>query len=283
MVGRLGGRRAVVANAMIQCAGFFAAYPAANLRRQTNLTAPRAIIAEDELLLRDEIADALQALWPELDVLARTGDGIAALRELEREPPDVLFLDIEMPGMTGLEVARLASGRCHVVFVTAYDQYAVEAFEQGAVDYVLKPLNLARLAATIARLKERIRQPVSRIDGVLDQLATPRKGYLKWINASLGTMVKIITVEDVHYFRADSKYTCVVTNEGESLIRKPIKELVEELDPSTFWQIHRSTIVNVNAIAGVARDARGHSQVRLKHGTTLLPISDAYAHRFRQM
>lgn len=247
------------------------------------MTAPSAVIAEDELLLRDEIADALQTLWPELDISVRTGDGIATLRELERRVPDILFLDIEMPGMTGLEVARLASGRCHVVFVTAYDQHAVEAFEQGAVDYVLKPVNLARLATTVSRLKERIRQPAARIDGILDQLAPPPKAYLKWINASQGTTVKIITVEDVHYFQADSKYTCVVTGEGESLIRKPIKELVEELDPSSFWQIHRSTIVNVNAIAGVTRDLRGHAQVRLKHGKTLLPISDAYAHRFRQM
>ena len=247
------------------------------------MAAPRAVIAEDELLLQDEIADALEALWPELDISTRAGDGIAALRELQREPPDILFLDIEMPGMTGLEVARQASGLCHVVFVTAYDQYAVEAFEQGAVDYVLKPVSMARFATTVARLKERIRRPASSIDGVLDRLEPHRKGYLKWINASHGTTVKIITVDDVHYFQADSKYTCVVTIEGESLIRKPIKELVEELDPANFWQIHRSTIVNVNAIAGVLRDARGHAQIRLKHGTTLLPISDAYAHRFRQM
>lgn len=270
---------------MIPSTGFPGAYAyaAANSRRQTNLTALRAVIAEDEPLLRDEIADALEALWPELHISAQLGDGLAALRELEREPPDILFLDIEMPGMTGLEVARQASGRCHVVFVTAYDQHAVEAFEQGAADYVLKPVSLARFATTVARLKERIGQPASSIDSLLDQLVTPRKGYLKWINASQGTTVKIITVDDVHYFQADSKYTCVVTNDGESLIRKPIRELVEELDPSNFWQIHRSTIVNVNAIAGVSRDLRGHSQVRLKHGTTLLPVSDAYAHRFRQM
>lgn len=275
--------RLTLADAMIRCAQLGDGYPAICIRRQTNLTAPRAVIAEDELLLRDEIADALQSLWPELDISVRTGDGIATLREVERNPPDVLFLDIEMPGMTGLEVARLASGKCHVVFITAYDQYAVAAFEQGAVDYVLKPVNLARMATTVTRLKERIRQPAAPIDVVLDQLAPPRKGYLKWINASQGTTVKIITVEDVHYFQADSKYTCVVTSEGESLIRKPIKELVEELDPSTFWQIHRSTIVNVNAVAGVTRDLRGHAQVRLKHGTKLLAISDAYAHRFRLM
>ncbi|TRZ66980.1 MAG: DNA-binding response regulator [Rhodocyclaceae bacterium] len=252
-------------------------------RTKAKLNAPRAIIAEDEPLLRDEIADALGTLWPELQITARAGDGIAALRELERQLPEILFLDIQMPGMTGLEVARQVSGRCHIVFVTAYDQHAVEAFEQGAADYVLKPVSLARLATTVTRLKERIRQPAASIDGVLDQLAAPPKGYLRWINASQGTMVKIITVDDVQYFQADSKYTLVVTGDGESLIRKPIKELVEELEPSSFWQIHRSTIVNVNAIAGIVRDMRGHAQVRLKKGATLLPVSDAFAHRFRQM
>lgn len=256
---------------------------ATTLRRKANLNAPRAIIAEDEPLLRDEIADALGTLWPELQITARAADGIAALRELDRQLPDILFLDIQMPGITGLEVARQVNGRCHIVFVTAYDQHAVEAFEQGAADYVLKPVSLARLATTVTRLKERIRQPVVSIAPVLDQLAAPPTGYLRWINASQGTMVKIITVDDVQYFQADSKYTLVVTGDGESLIRKPIKELVEELDPSSFWQIHRSTIVNVIAIAGIVRDMRGHAQVRLKKGTTLLPVSDAFAHRFRQM
>jgi len=247
------------------------------------LNVPSAIIAEDEPLLRDEISDALQTLWPELRIIARVGDGATALRELDRKVPDILFVDIQMPGMTGLELARQVHGRCHIVFVTAYDQHAVEAFEQGAADYVLKPVNLARLATTVTRLKERIRQPAPSIDSVLDRLATSPRDYLRWINASQGAMVKIITVEDVQYFQADSKYTLVVTSDGESLIRKPIKELVEELDPSSFWQIHRSTIVNVNAIAGVVRDMRGHAQVRLKKGSALLPVSDAFAHRFRQM
>lgn len=259
------------------------AQPATCSRRSMNLTVPRAIIAEDEPLLRDEIADALATLWPELQIMARAGDGIAALRELEQELPDILFLDIEMPGITGLELARQVNGRCHIVFVTAYDQHAVEAFEQGAADYVLKPVSLARLATTVTRLKERIRQPALSLDSLLDKLSPPHKGYLKWINASQGTVVKIITVDDIHYFQADSKYTCVITNEGEFLIRKPIKDLIEELDPSIFWQIHRSTIINLNAIAGVVRDARGHAQVRLKNAATLLPVSDAFAHRFRQM
>ncbi|MCX7176787.1 MAG: LytTR family DNA-binding domain-containing protein [Proteobacteria bacterium] len=247
------------------------------------MNAPRAIIAEDEPLLRDEIADALETLWPELQITARVADGVAALRELDRQIPEILFLDIQMPGMTGLEIARQVNGRCHIVFVTAYDQHAVEAFERGAVDFVLKPVTLARLATTVARLKERIRRPATSIDAVLNQLTVPPNGYLKWINASQGSMVKIITVDDVQYFQADNKYTLVVTSEGESLIRKPIRELAVELDPSSFWQVHRSTIVNVNAIAGVVRDMRGHAQVRLKKCTALLPVSDAFTYRFRQM
>jgi DNA-binding LytR/AlgR family response regulator len=244
---------------------------------------PCAIIAEDEPLLREELAELLAALWPELEVVAQTGDGIATLRALEQHAPDVLFLDIEMPGLTGLEVARQANGRCHVVFVTAFDQHAIAAFEQGAADYVLKPPSASRLATTVARLKERIGRPAPPIDGILRQLETPKRGHLRWINASHGQTVRIITVEDVVYFHADSKYTRVVTADGESLIRKPIRELAEELDPSAFWQIHRSTIVNVNAIAGVVRDMRGRPQVRLKRGGELLAVSDAYANRFRQM
>jgi len=244
---------------------------------------PSAIIAEDEPLLREELAELLSALWPELDIVAQTGDGIATLRALEQHAPDILFLDVQMPGLTGLDVARQANGRCHVVFVTAFDQHAIAAFEQGAADYVLKPASASRLATTVSRLKERIGRPASPVDAVLRDLGAPRHGHLRWINASHGQAVRIITVEDVQYFQADSKYTRVVTGDGESLIRKPIRELVDELDPAAFWQIHRSTIVNVNAIAGVVRDLRGRPQVRLKRGSELLPVSDAYAHRFRQM
>lgn len=244
---------------------------------------PRAVIAEDEPLLREELAELLGALWPELEIVARSGDGIAALHALEAHSPDVLFLDIQMPGMIGLEVARQASGRCHIVFVTAHDQHAVAAFEQGAADYVLKPVTAARLATTVARLKARIGAPAPKVEGLLAELGAPKRGFLRWINASQGQAVRIITVDDVCYFQADSKYTCVVTPEGEALIRKPIKELCDELDPSCFWQIHRSTIVNVRAIAGVVRDLRGRAQVRLKNRAELLPVSEAYAHLFRQM
>jgi len=244
---------------------------------------PRAIIAEDEPLLREELAELLGSLWPELQVVAQAGDGIAALHMLQADTPDILFLDIQMPGLTGLEVARQASGRCHVVFVTAYDQHAVAAFEHGAADFVLKPVSAARLAITVARLKERIGHPAPSMDGLLRELAAPTRSYLRWINASHGQTVRVITVEDVFYFQADNKYTRVVTADAESLIRKPIKDLSEELDPSDFWQIHRSTIVNVNAIAGVVRDLRGHAQVRLKKRSEMLVVSEAYAHRFRQM
>ena len=243
----------------------------------------RAIIAEDEPLLREELAELLAALWPELAIIAQTADGIATLQALEKQAPDILFLDINMPGLNGLEVARQASGRCHVVFVTAYDQHTLAAFEQGAADYLLKPVTTARLATTVARLKERIGRPAPTLEGLLRELGSSQRGYLRWINASQGLTVRVITVDDVCYFQADAKYTRVVTPEGESLIRKPIKELTQELDPACFWQIHRSTIVNVHAIAGVVRDLRGRTQVRLKRREELLPVSDAYTQLFRQM
>jgi len=245
--------------------------------------AARAILAEDEPLLREELAELLARLWPELEIVAQAADGIAALQAVERHGPDILFLDINMPGLNGLEVARHASGRCHVVFVTAYDQHTLAAFEQGAADYLLKPVQPARLATTVGRLKERIGRPPAALEGLLRELGARGSGYLRWINASQGQTVRVITVEDVCYFQADSKYTRVVTPEGESLIRKPIKELSNELDPASFWQIHRSTIVNVHAIAGVVRDLRGRTQVRLKRREELLQVSDAYTPLFRQM
>jgi len=180
-------------------------------------------------------------------------------------------------------VAQQASGRCHIVFVTAYDQHTLTAFEQGAADYLLKPVQTARLATTVARLKERIGRPAPAMGELLRELGGSSRGFLRWINASQGQTVRVITVEDICYFQADSKYTRVVTAEGESLIRKPIKELGQELDPAAFWQIHRSTIVNVNAIAGVVRDLRGRTQVRLKRREELLQVSDAYTQLFRQM
>jgi DNA-binding LytR/AlgR family response regulator len=201
----------------------------------------KAVIAEDEPVLLAELRDTLRKLWPELAVVAEAEDGIEALRALQEHAPDVLFLDIQMPGMSGLEVARMASGSCHVAFVTAYDQYAVAAFEEGAVDYVMKPFSAARLATTVSRLKAKVESAPANLDGILKLLAdraADAKEYIRWITASQGNDLRLITVDEICYFQADNKYTIVITPEQESLIRRPIKELVDELDPGIFWQIH---------------------------------------------
>jgi DNA-binding LytR/AlgR family response regulator len=244
-----------------------------------------AVIAEDEPVLRGELKDHLMRLWPGLRIVAEAEDGIEALDALERCKPQVMFLDIQMPGLSGLEVARAASGRCHVVFVTAYDQYAVGAFEQGAVDYVMKPFSAARLATAIARARERLDAAPSRLDGLLRALAenAPKRGYLRWINASQGQNVRLVTTDEICYFKADNKYTLVVTADAEALIRKPIKELIEELDPEVFWPIHRGVVVNANAIALAHRKFNGQFELRLKARKETLPVSEAFAYRFRQM
>ena len=246
---------------------------------------PSAVIAEDEAILRDELAEMLGSLWPELNLVAKVEDGVAALAALERHSPNIIFLDIQMPRLTGLDVARQATHRCHVVFVTAFDEYAVNAFEQGAVDYVLKPFTAGRLATTVTRLKSKLSSEPADLSRVLEHLTLKNAGktYLRWINASRGAAVRLITVEEILYFKADNKYTLVVTSDGESLIRKTIRELTDELDPAAFWQTHRSTVVNVNAIDSVVRDIGGHPQLRLKSRKEMLPVSDQYAHRFKQM
>jgi DNA-binding LytR/AlgR family response regulator len=244
-----------------------------------------AVIAEDEEVLRDELREMLAAQWPELDVVAEVGDGAAASRAVEELAPSIVFLDIEMPGATGLEVARRVSGKCHVVFVTAYDKYAVAAFEQGAVDYVMKPFTASRLDATIARLKARLAGPPADLTGLLQSLATltQRKDYLRWITAAQGDSLRLITVDEICYFRADHKYTLVVTPDSEALIRRPLKALAEEVDPQAFWQIHRSALVSVKQIAGVSRDVRGHLNVKLKQRPETLPVGESYVHLFKQM
>ena len=244
-----------------------------------------AVIAEDEEVLRGELREMLAVQWPELDVVAEVGDGAAACRAVEELAPSIVFLDIEMPGATGLEVARRVSGTCHVVFVTAYDKYAVAAFEQGAVDYVMKPFSSARLDATIARLKARLAEPPADLTGLLQSLATltQRKDYLRWITASQGDSLRLITVDEICYFRADNKYTLVVTPDSEALIRRPLKALAEEVDPQAFWQIHRSALVSVKQIAGVSRDVRGHLTVKLRQRPETLPVGENYVHLFKQM
>jgi DNA-binding LytR/AlgR family response regulator len=244
-----------------------------------------AVIAEDEEVLRGELREMLAAQWPDLDVVAEVGDGAAACRAVDELSPGIVFLDIEMPGASGLEVARRVSGKCHVVFVTAYDKYAVAAFEQGAVDYVMKPFTAARLDATIARLKARLAGPPADLTGLLQSLATltQRKDYLRWITAAQGESLRLITVDEICYFRADHKYTLVVTPDSEALIRRPLKALAEEVDPQAFWQIHRSALVSVKQIAGVNRDVRGHLTVKLKQRPETLPVGENYVHLFKQM
>jgi len=244
-----------------------------------------AVIAEDEDVLRGELRDSLTRLWPGLQIVAEAEDGIDALDALERCKPQVMFLDIQMPGLSGLEVARAASGRCHIVFVTAYDEHAVAAFEQGAVDYVMKPFTAARLASAVARVRERLDSKPADLNTVLHALRehAPRRPYLRWINASQGQNVRLITTEEICYFKADSKYTLVVTAQSEAVIRKSVKELIDELDPEVFWPTHRGVIVNVNAIALAHRKLNGQYELRLKSRPETLLVSETYAYRFRQM
>jgi DNA-binding LytR/AlgR family response regulator len=249
------------------------------------MSAHTAILAEDELVLRGELRQHLSNLWPELRIVAEAANGLEAIRLFERERPELMFLDIQMPGLTGIDVAQHVQGRCHVVFVTAYDAYAVSAFDAGALDYVLKPIEMSRLATSVARIKQRIDTTPPQLENLLRQLvrgAVPRE-YLRWINASVGRNLRVITVDEVLYFQADARYTRVVTADIEALIRKPLKDLQDELDPATFWPIHRSTIVNANAISGVTRDLRGRVLVRIKQRDDKLVVSDAHAHLFRQM
>jgi DNA-binding LytR/AlgR family response regulator len=255
-----------------------------------SLFAPTAVVAEDEAALRGELVEQLGKLWPELSIVGEAADGLEALRLLDQHRPDILFLDIEMPGAKGIDVAREANGRAHVVFVTAYDQYAIAAFDQGAVDYLLKPLAGARLFTAITRLKARLGQgqPPAALASVLDQLGTrpvasAGRAPLRWINASVGQTLRLITVDEVMFFQSDNKYTRLGLKDGEALIRKPLKELIDELDPQQFWQIHRSTLVNVTAIASVGRDFRGRMQIKLKHGNEMLLVAESCTHLFRQM
>lgn len=245
---------------------------------------PRAVIAEDEPLLGAGLRDGLAELWPSLRICAIVENGIQALRALEEHTPDVLFLDIQMPGLSGIEVAQQVNGRCHVVFVTAFDEHAIQAFEQGAIDYLLKPLSMARLATAVARVKERVGSAPARLDGLVDRLTASRDGeHLRWITASQGREVRLITIAEVCYFRSDNKYTAVVTPDGESLIRITLRELIEQLDPTVFWQVHRGTVVNANAIAGLVRDGQDRLSIKLKHRSETLTVSETYAARFRAM
>ena len=257
---------------------------------------PTAIIADDERLMRDLLRTRLSQVWPELEIVGEAKNGDEAVQLVSALKPDLTFLDIRMPGKTGMEAARDIGDASQVVFVTAYDQYAVEAFERGAVDYVLKPPEPERLKITVERLKERLAAPPGpaaagnvsdTVSAMLSQLAekiaAPKPKYLQWIQASIGQDLRMIPVEDILFFRSDEKYTCVQTDKFEALIRKPVRDLADELDPSLFWQIHRATLVNVNAIEGVTRDIRGRHLVLIKGRPDKLEVSRSFLHLFKQM
>ncbi|MYN27104.1 LytR/AlgR family response regulator transcription factor [Duganella levis] len=241
---------------------------------------PVALIVEDEPLLMAELRDQLAALWPELTVVGHAENGVEAVSMLEALKPDVVFLDIQIPGLTGIEVARHVGEHAQIVFVTAYAEHAVQAFEAGAVDYIVKPVMAARLLQTVKRLKTRSTAPVPA--GVWQQLAPAPVQHLKWIKASAGNTVRLVMVRDVQFFQSDGKYTRVVTSEGEALIRLPLKSLIEQLDPAQFTQIHRGAIVNLEAIDRIERDGTS-MEIRLKGRTDKLAVSDAYTRQFRQM
>ena len=252
---------------------------------------PTAILADDERLMRDQLRMRLNQVWPELEIIGEAKNGEEAIELVDQLKPDFTFLDIRMPGKTGMEAASAIGNKSHIVFVTAYDAYAVEAFERGAVDYVLKPPEPERLQITVDRLKTRLAKPVSdmnaSVTAMLSQLAekitAPKPSYLQWIQASIGQDLRMIPVEEILFFRSDEKYTCVQTDRYEALIRKPVRDLAEELDPALFWQIHRATLVNVNAIEGVTRDIRGRHLVMIKGKTDKLEVSRSFLHLFKQM
>jgi len=246
-----------------------------------------AIIADDEDVLRHHLKRTLSVLWPELEVAGDAQDGEAALNMIGALKPDIAFLDISMPGMSGIEVAKAAAGACLFVFVTAHDEFAVEAFEREAVDYLLKPVTDERLSSTIRRLKERLAAAASPdLSGVLERLsqALPKaSGHLQWIKAQHKDGVRLIAANDIYFFRATDKYTTVRTRDGEFLIRKTLKELENELDPAQFWRVHRAAIVNVRLIQKVDRSIAGTHTIRFKDLSDNLTVSRAYTHLFKQM
>ena len=281
-------------------------------RRSSAVT---AVIADDERLMREQLRARLSEVWPELHFLAEARNGAEAVEMVTQHDPDFAFLDIRMPGMTGIEAARAILDRpdnaTQIVFITAYDQYAVEAFEQGAIDYVLKPADRDRLAKTVERLKDRVErldatpgapqqsfdQPdiaalLTRLATRLDATTVPSSGAssaassgsrLQWIQASVGQSLRLIPVDEILFFQSDEKYTRVQTAQFEALIKKPIKELIDELDADQFWQIHRATLVNAKAIATVTRDFRGRQIVTVHGHSQKLEVSRTYTHLFKQM
>jgi DNA-binding LytR/AlgR family response regulator len=256
---------------------------------------PTALIADDEPLLRDALERMLTLAWPELAVVAQARNGREAIDKFDSLQPDVCFLDVHMPGITGIEVAQHIGRRAHLVFVTAYDQYAVQAFSQGVLDYLVKPVEPPRLADTVARLQERLRaaQPALNTEELLEQLAsrlrpTASAAPLRWLRASVGQTVRLIPVEDIDFLRSEEKYTLVAWRDDaqrpqEAVIRTPLKELVAQLDSSRFAQVHRSVVVNLSAVSHVTRGQNETADVHMKGRADVLPVSRSYLHLFRQM
>jgi DNA-binding LytR/AlgR family response regulator len=276
----------------------------------------RAVLADDERLMREQLRARLSEVWPDLEIVAEAKNGLEAVELVRQHRPDLVFLDIRMPGLTGVDAARqiaqMGDGSDtpegedwqvpEIVFITAYDQYAVEAFEQGVADYVLKPAERERLAITVQRIKKRLalrdgsaeedvaasnptaaplQQLLHKLSAQINPGSAPK--YLQWIQATVGQAIQMIPVEDVLFFISDEKYTRVQTARVEALIRKPIKELVDELDPALFWQVHRSTLVNARAIDGITRDFRGRQMVGVKGLSEKLEVSRSYTHLFKGM
>ena len=255
------------------------------------MTRPQAVIAEDEPPQRRKLVELLGEIWPELEIVAQCEDGLSALESVTRLQPAVAFLDIRMPGLTGLEIARAASPDTHVVFTTAYDEYAVSAFDQGAIDYLLKPIKRERLERSVARLKERVGSHSTHstaIGAILDALqgrmpSRATLGSIRWITGSVGNITKMFAIEEVLFFQAQDKYVRVATVEDEVQIRTPLRELLAALDPEAFWRIHRSVIVRAAAIHRIESDADGKLQLRVKGRTDVLPVSSAFQYRFKPM
>ncbi len=256
---------------------------------------PTALIADDEPLLRKSLTRLLALAWPELDIVVQARNGREAVEKFEAELPDICFLDVHMPGMSGVEAARHIGRRAQLVFVTAYDKYAVQAFEQGALDYLVKPVEQTRLADTVARLQERLRaaQPLPEIEALLMQLAARMQKKagpepLRWIRASVGQTLRMISIDEIDFLRSEEKYTLIAWRgdqgkPGEAVIRTPLKELLAQLDAAHFVQVHRSVVVNLRAISHVTRGLNETAQIHLKDRADLLPVSRTYLHHFRQM
>ena len=258
---------------------------------------PTALIADDEPLLRESLKRLLAQAWPELEVVAIERNGRAAVESFEALQPDVCFLDVHMPGLSGIEAARFIGRRAHIVFVTAFDQYAVQAFDQGALDYLVKPVEIARLRDTVARLRSRLQaaQSIPDTEALLDQLAArvykhaqPQPQTLRWLRISVGKTLRVVSVDEIDFLRSDNKYTLVAWHDAsgkpaEGLLRTPLKDLIAQLDAEQFVQIHRAVAVNITAISHVVREDSEKASIHLKHRTDVLPVSRTFTHHFKMM